>query len=180
MQISLKAPEVIEISGDNGSALVTFGSATKVAPEEGQLVFGRQIEETKTIDGPGEYEFGHVSLVALETKAERVGKSELFEVGVDGVNTLFITENPGEITKDHWDAMGEIDILVLSLKSDVADMDKLIKKIVPYVVIVISGDKEAAEKATELTVESIEKKVKYTDKDFTAEDPVTKLILLDK
>ncbi len=180
MQISLKSADLVELNDGSASALVVFPGATKVEPAEGQPVFGHPIDGVKVVTDPGEYEFGEISLVALETKNQHLGKAELFEVGMEAVSTLLITENPGEILKDHWDVMGEIDVLVLSMKTEIEDIAKLIKKIVPYIVVIISGDKEAAEKATGLTVESVEKKLKFAKKDFTAEDPVTRLVLLEK
>lgn len=179
MQMTLKSADLVEISGDSESALIAFPGLAKVETETG-LIVGAEVPGAQVVSSPGEYEFGGISLVALESKPAHVGMAELFEIGLENTSTLFVVGSAGEITKEMWDVMGEIDVLVLNLGTEAEDIDKLIKKVSPYVVVVIGGSKETAEKSTGLTAEESAKKFKFSDKDFTAEDPVTRLVVLEK
>lgn len=176
MQIKLMSKGVIELSENGTNVIVAFPEAA--VPETAPLILGQQVH-AKVIRRPGEYEFANVGLQALETKSAHIGTAELFNVEVGGFDTLFVMNDFGTLSKDDWDMLDNVQVMVVSLKEKVDGLDKLINRLLPYVVIAIDAPSEMeAENMLGLKPMSTEDKFKFTEKDFTAEDPATILYLM--
>ncbi len=176
MQIKLASKELVELSGNNGSALIAFPDAK--VPDISGLIFGPHIMPT-VVSRPGEYEFAEVGMQALETKAEHVGVAELYNVEIEGIDTLFVMDGFGDLGKEDWDLIGDVEVMVVSLRNKPQGLEKLINRMIPYVVIAIDAESEAeAEKLLGLKPLTSNDKFKFTDKDFLAEDPATVLYLM--
>ncbi|MBL8014813.1 MAG: hypothetical protein JNK26_01330 [Candidatus Doudnabacteria bacterium] len=177
MNIKLIAPKVIQIEGDSASAVVEFEGG-KAKDVDGGLYVSVNSEVVGAISGPGEYEQGGVELAMLETKEIVAGQAELAQVRIDNINVLNVLQAPGDLQKEQWELIDNVHILCMDAGIKIDEPAKFVNKINPYVLIVLNSDKETAEKWLGMTIESQDKKYKFSDKDFTAEEPVLRVLLL--
>lgn len=175
MQLKLGNKGVLEIQGESGTVGIMFDPKAKADGYD--VVVGNLV--SAKVNFPGEYEYGGFAVAAVEIKSEKDGTLDVVRTRVDGVNVMAILRPVTEITNEAWDAIGDVDILAIDGGMQIPDLGKLINKVAPYVVIVTNSSKEAVEKATGMTVESVEKKFKFTDKDFELEDVATRLMVLE-
>lgn len=178
MQLKLQSKSTLEIQGDNNIVYVEFRDG-EFKGELGENLLVSSVERTGGISGPGEYEYNGVSLVAMETKEVNVGNLELALVQVDGMSVFCVLDNPGELAKEHYEFLEDVDVLVLDKNVHIDEVDKFVNRINPYVLVVLNTNKEEAEKYTGMTVELEDKKFKFTTKDFEAEEPATRLLILN-
>lgn len=177
MQIKLQSKSVVQVQGDNNVVNVEFRDGEFKGELGTELLISSQ-DKPGAISGPGEYEYNGVAVVGMETKGVHIGSMELALLTVDTTNVLCVLDTPGEITKENWDFLGDVDVMVLDKNVEVNEADKLVNKINPYVLIIINSNKDEAEKWVNSVVEAEDKKFKFADKDFDAEDPVTRVFLL--
>lgn len=177
MQIKLQSKSVVQVQGDNNVVNVEFRDGEFKGELGTELLISSQ-DKPGAISGPGEYEYNGVAVVGMETKGVHIGSMELALLTVDTTNVLCVLDTPGEITKENWDFLGDVDVMVLDKNVEVNEAEKLVNKINPYVLIIINSNKEEAEKWMNSVVEAEDKKFKFADKDFEAEDPVTRVFLL--
>lgn len=169
---------IIEIDADNAvAALVSEGFKPEDVADH-TVVLG-QVQGEKVISFPGEYEYGDLSIVALETTEARDGVADLFRITADQVDVLYISAVPAGIEKDELELLGSVDVVLIGADALKEDTVPFIKKIDPYVVIVAgTKDKESVQKILGMEASQEEKKFKMTDRDFTGEDQPTMLYLL--
>lgn len=177
MQIKLQSKSVVQIQGDSNVVNVEFRDGEFKGELGTELLISSQ-DKPGAISGPGEYEYNGVAVVGMETKGVHIGSMELALVTVDAVNVLCVLDTPGEITKENWDFLGDVDVMVMDKNVEVSEAEKLVNKISPYVLVITNSNKEEAEKWMNSMVEAEDKKFKFADKDFEAEDPVTRVFLL--
>jgi hypothetical protein len=176
MQIKLVSKGLVEVSENGSSAHVAFPEAK--IPESAKLVFGPHVQPG-VIRRPGEYEFVDIGLIALETKEHHIGTSELYSVEVSGVGCLFVMGDAGIPSKEDWDLLPEIDVMIVSLKGENAGLDKLISRLTPYYVIALDAETESeAEKVLGMKPVQSADKFKFSEKDFEAEEFATILYLM--
>jgi len=176
MQIKLVSKGLVELTENGSSALIAFPEAK--VPENAQLVFGPLVQPG-VIRRPGEYEFTGIGLIALETKEQHIGTSELFLVEVNGAACLFVMGDFGTLNKEDWDMLPEVDVIVVSLKGQNVGLDKLISRLTPYYVIALDAETESeAEKVLGMKPAASADKFKFSEKDFEAEEFATILNLL--
>lgn len=178
MQIKLSSKSVVQIQGDTNNVNVEFRDGEFKGELGTELLISSQ-DKPGSISGPGEYEYNGVAVVGMETKGVHIGSMELALLTIDAVNVLCVLDTPGEISKDNWDFLGDVDVMVLDKGVEIEEVDKLVNKINPYVLIVINSSKEEAEKWVGSLIELEDKKFKFVDRDFEAEDPVTRVMVLN-
>jgi hypothetical protein len=178
MQIKLNSKSVLQIQGDTTTVNVEFRDGEFKGEIGTELLVSSQ-EKPGSISGPGEYEYNGAAVIGMETKGVHVGTMELAVVQTDGANVLCVLDTPGEISKDNWDFLGDVDVMVVDKSIEIAEVDKLVNKINPYVLIIINSNKEEAEKWVSTVVELEDKKFKFSERDFDGEDPVTRVFLLE-
>lgn len=176
MTIKLNTPGVVQIEGDSGSAIVEFKNGKVKDAGDSIHITARDAEGS--ISGPGEYEHAGVEVAMLETKQPADGFADMAQVRVENVNVLSVIQTPGELQKDQWELIDNVHILCLDATVEMEEPSKFVNKINPYVLIIVNADKETAEKWTGMTIESQDKKFKFSEKDFTAEEPVLRVLLL--
>jgi hypothetical protein len=169
MQISM-AKGNLKLESEKATAFLIFNSAEI---EAGQLNIG-PVKSDQVLCQPGEYEYGDVSVVALETDQPADDVSDVFNISLEGVSTAYFMPKSTPASDDFED-LGEIDMLVLNLSEEVDQ--KLISRIDPRIVICINASAEAAEKILGVAP-AVEKKLKFKDSEFTAEEYETKYFLL--
>lgn len=185
MQIQLRKNGWLELSDGNVVALVSLNAepqSADMALEEGTIYMGNFQSlpyKSNLIWEPGEYEVAGVQVTALESKAVRDGTADVFQVSIDGVSVVFAYDIAQEIAKSDWEVMDDVHILVLDLEKEQGmSLDKVIMRFNPYQLVVLNSTAEHAEKAVGIAVKEANKKFKFSDKDFTAEEFVTQLNLL--
>lgn len=178
MYIKSAKKGIIEIDADNAVAAIVAQGFKPEDVADHTVVLG-QVQGEKVISFPGEYEYGDLSIVALESTDVRDGVADLFRITADRVDVLYMSTVPAVIEKDEFELMGAIDVVLLGADALNEATVPFIKKIDPYVVIVAgTKDKEEVQKILGMEVSQEEKKFKMTDKDFAGEDQPTLLYLL--
>lgn len=169
MQITLDKGN-LKLETERATAFLIFNS-TEV--EAGQLNIG-PVKSDHVLCQPGEYEYGDVSVVALETDQPADDISDVFNIGLEGVSTAYFMpkSTPGS---DDFEDLGRIDMLVLNLSEEVDQ--KLISRIDPRIVICINASPEAAAKTLGVAPVA-EKKLKFKDSEFAGDEYETKYFLL--
>jgi L-ascorbate metabolism protein UlaG (beta-lactamase superfamily) len=78
-----------------------------------------QVKETKKIlTGPGEYEISDVSIIGIpsyhdDKKGSERGKNTIFIFEMDGLRIAHLGDLGHKLKEEHYDEMGEIDILII-------------------------------------------------------------------
>lgn len=177
MQLKLLSKSVVAIEGDSKQVVVELNGGEYKGEDPTVLVVSAN-QKPGAIYGPGEYEYDGVGIVGVETRDAKVGLAEIMLVRVDGVSVMAVTSQPEEIKKEQWDLLGEVDVLLIDKEVQMTGIEKFVNRINPYVLITLNMDAAEAEKVTGIKAESTDKKFKFSAKDFEAEDPATKLLLL--
>ncbi len=181
MQIKALSKGTIQLIDTDQSVAVVFDPGEARDYTEGNLVVGTGVEPKIGISRQGEYEFGGISVVAIESKEETTGEAEYFRVAMEGVSCLAITDKPNELEKHELDLLGSVDILIVYGGPKAPKLNKQIQRYVPGAVIAFGFDSEKdAEESTGLKVEKTGKTFKFSHNDFLSEDLGTTLYLLEK
>lgn len=175
----MKAPNAIELKSNDLTACALFGEVgSKVQTEDYTVCFG-SAAQSGVVSGPGEYEFSDISLIALEAASSSDGKAELFEVTLEGISALVIMSDPGDLKKESWDLIGDVEMVIVDMSQEYKDLDKLVNKINPFVLIAMGvEDKKKVETELEQTVTAEGASFKFSSKDFQGEDPSVRVLLL--
>jgi len=137
----------------------------------------------EVIFGPGEYEIEGVTIRGIALP-ENSGPGEIrsaYAVNLDGMNLAFMSDISSEPSENALDALGEVDILFLSVdtkKFKPKQTITLIKQIDPSIIV------PADDKTAKFLIEEMGQKVKAEEKltikkkDIIKEDVANKLIWL--
>ncbi len=170
------------ILSDNGKK-AAFVRDKKAAEEaiktEGLSILFGPVEMEGVISKQGEYEKNDVAVIILDTDTENNGMGDIFKVLIDRFNIILIDKRIGEISKDNWDLLGNVNVVVVTDSAEISEAMKFIKKVTPEIVI-YSGSAEIAEieKKTGMKHTEAEKKLKFSDSDIAKEDSVSQLFIL--
>lgn len=181
MQVNYIDQNSLVLKGATSSVIFAYTGDTSPAKvlEEGILMVG-PIELDSVVHRPGEYEVAEVSIVALETKNSPSGVADMFNITVENVSFLFVVNNGAGMSKEGWDTLGSVDVVVVDL-SRMQDIKKVLNRTDAKAVICVnyeSVDKTA--KIIGIEPEEPSTKLKFTEKDFQVEEEATALYLLGK
>ncbi|MCA9379440.1 hypothetical protein KC640_03345 [Candidatus Dojkabacteria bacterium] len=177
MQVKLISKSVVALEGENKQVMIELNGGEYKGEDPTVLVVSAN-QRPGVIYGPGEYEYDGVGIVGVETRDAKMGLAEIMVIRIDEISVMAVTSQPEEIKKEQWDLLGEVDILLIDKEVQMTGLEKFINRINPYVLAVTNMDAAEAEKSTGLKVEATDKKFKFMAKDFEAEDPATRLLIL--
>ncbi len=136
-----------------------------------------EAEQAVSVKGPGEYEYGVVEVIAVETKESPNGTADIYKIIMNRVGCAVIVGEVAKLNKENIDLLGEVNILVVGGHA-VQQSDALIKKISPNTILVYDVDKGELEKT--LSLEVTESIPTYSAKasDFGDEESAVQVIEL--
>lgn len=179
MEIKLHNDSVVQLKGKEVKLLFTFLENLPKGSSEVDRVVGAVANQSKVLSQPGEYEYVSYGLMALEKREEPANIANVFKLDIDGVNLLFWQGTEVALDREDWQTLGQIDVLVINLKQDLNQLDEIMKKATPAVILGIdSADETKAEKITGMAPQASDKKFKFNKKDFATEDISTTFYLL--
>ncbi len=153
MELSYYGANCIKIKTKHGSVviddnLVALGKKSITTKEDITLVTSPAIHATAggvfTVDGPGEYEIAHVSIIGMATRAhfdeEKTKNATMYKIIVDDINILVLGHVYPDLTEAQLEKINQIDVLVVPVGGNGYTLDttgalKLIRKIEPRVIV---------------------------------------------
>jgi hypothetical protein len=181
MQIKALSTGALQLSNSDQNVAVIYDDSAIDKLAEGNILVGSSVPNSKGISRQGEYEYGGITVVGVESKEKTNGKAEYFRISLDGVNCLAITDKPDELEKHELDLIDTVDILLVYGSDDTLKLNKQITRFAPGAVIAYGfGSEKEAEESTGLKVEKKGKSFKFSKNDFLSEDMGITLYFLEK
>ncbi len=182
MKIKRRTQNQVEV--ELGGQLITVvfhnGKDLPTLPTQGIVVCGLPHGAARMqnlVSGPGEYELAGIQIVAVEAKSEPDGSADVLRFTDGRESILCVLGADVDMPQASWEAIGEIDVLLMNLQNAPQEPEKFIHKVSPYV-LAVCGDKQEVEKRTGIKLEAEVPQLKLTEKDFVGEDASTKMFLL--
>lgn len=182
MVIKLSHPGVVELEGEKTNVIVSMTDNKHFSPDAmnvGPFQL-ESIDENQRIEEPGEYERGDVSAVVLDKQGNEPPVGQIYNIGLEGINVMFIKEYV-DVDADDIETLGKVDVLCLDIENTGSQIESLLKKFDPYVLLAYNyGDTANLEKVTGITPEAVDSKFKLKHSEFTADDFSLRLLAFNK